>query len=60
MDIIRGLNLDNAYDMPGFYCYNRQDYRVIETRYHKGYRQALADVEAKLELMREENKDEAD
>lgn len=38
--IICDLGLANAYDMPGFWCNNGKDYKVIETRYNKGYMKA--------------------
>lgn len=46
--IIFDLGLANAYDMPGFWCNNGKDYRVIETRYNKGYMKALEDVEQEI------------
>ena len=39
--IIFNLGLSNAYDMPSFWYNNRKDYKVIETKYNKGYMQAL-------------------
>lgn len=43
--IIRELGVNCAYDMPSFWCNQGKDYKVIPTQYHKGYMQALADVE---------------
>lgn len=43
--IIQDLGLSNAYDMPGFWCNHGKDYKVIQTKYHRGYMQALEDVE---------------
>ncbi len=48
--VLADLGLHNAYDMPGFWCNNGKDYKVIDTKYHKGYRQALADVEKEIRL----------
>lgn len=46
--VIADLGLHNAYDMPGFWINNQQDYKVIPTRYHQGYMQALQDVEKEI------------
>ena len=43
--VIQDLNISCCYDMPGFWCKNGKDYKVIPTKYHKGYMQALEDVE---------------
>ena len=43
--VLADLGLHNAYDMPSFWCNNGKDYKVIDTKYHKGYMQALKDVE---------------
>lgn len=48
--IIFDLGLSNAYDMPSFWYNNRKDYKVIETKYNKGYRQALNDVEKEVRM----------
>lgn len=48
--IIQDLGLSNAYDMPSFWINNGKDYKVIETRYNKGYAQALSDVEESVRL----------
>lgn len=46
--IIQDLGLGCAYDMPSF-CFNHgKDYKVIPTKYHKGYMQALKDVEREI------------
>ena len=45
--LISNLGLANAYDMPSFWT-KAKDYRVIPTQYHKGYNQALADVESEI------------
>ena len=42
------LGLSNAYDMPSFWSNKRKDYTVIPTKYHKGYMQALEDVEREV------------
>ena len=44
-EIIRELGLNCCYEMPSFWTNNRKDYKVIQTKYHKGYLQALEDVE---------------
>ena len=46
--VLQDLGLDNAYDMPAFWCNNRKDYTVIPTKYHKGYMKALDDVEKEV------------
>lgn len=49
--IFNDLGLENAYDMPGFWCRDKkgnEDYKVIPTQYHKGYMQALGDVEKEI------------
>ena len=43
--IMQDLGLANAYDMPSFWCNNRKDYKVIQTKYHQGYMKALEDIE---------------
>jgi hypothetical protein len=52
--IVRELQLDAAYRLPSFYCYNQQTYRVIITRYHRGYIDALTEAQ-----MREKEKTDA-
>lgn len=46
--IMQDLGLANAYDMPSFWCNGKKDYKVIPTKYHKGYMQALSDVEQEI------------
>jgi hypothetical protein len=46
--IMQDLGISNAYDMPGFWCNNGKDYTVIPTKYHKGYMQALEDIEKEI------------
>lgn len=46
--IIRELGVNCAYDMPSFWCNQGKNYKVIPTKYHKGYMQALADVEKRM------------
>lgn len=46
--VLADLGLNNAYDMPSFWCNNGKDYKVIDTKYHKGYMKALADVEKEI------------
>ena len=48
--VISDLGLHNAYDMPSFWCNNGKDYKVIDTKWHKGYMQALNDVERDVRL----------
>lgn len=43
--VIQDLNIGCCYDMPGFWYNNGKDYKVIPTKYHKGYMRALEDVE---------------
>lgn len=45
--LIWDLGLANAYDMPSFWTRSK-DYIVIPTQYHKGYIQALNDVESAI------------
>ena len=46
--IMQDLGLANAYDMPSFWCNGKKDYKVIPTKYHQGYMQALSDVEQEI------------
>ncbi|MGX8702871.1 MAG: hypothetical protein ACSW8H_00295 [bacterium] len=46
--VISDIGLHCAYDMPSFWCNKGKDYAVIETKYHKGYMQALKDVEREV------------
>lgn len=46
--VMQDLGLSNAYDMPSFWCNKGKDYKVIPTKYHQGYMQALADVEREV------------
>lgn len=48
--VMQDLGLGCAYDMPSFWCNNGKDYKVIPTKYHNGYMQALADVEKEIRL----------
>lgn len=48
--VMSDLGLDCAYDMPSFWYNKGKDYAVIETKYHKGYMQALKDVEKEVRL----------
>lgn len=48
--VLSDLGLDCAYDMPGFWCNKGKDYKVIPTKYHNGYMQALKDVEKEVRL----------
>ena len=48
--IMQDLGLSNAYDMPSFWTGGRKEYKVIPTKYHKGYMQALTDVEREVRL----------
>lgn len=50
IEVLRKLSVSNAYDMPGFYYNNKNDYKVIPTKYHKGYMKALEDVEREIRL----------
>lgn len=46
--IMEELGVNNAYDMPSFWCNKGKDYKVIPTKYHQGYMQALEDVEREI------------
>lgn len=46
-EIIEKLGLDAAYSLPGFFCNSHREYKVIETRFFKGYMAALKDIEGK-------------
>ena len=46
--VMADLGLSCAYDMPSFWRNKGKDYTVIPTKYHKGYMQALADVEQEI------------
>ena len=48
--IIYDVGLSCAYDMPSFWCNQNRDYKVIPTRFHKGYMKALEDVEREIRL----------
>ena len=48
--VMSDLGLHCAYDMPSFWYNKGKDYTVIETKYHKGYMQALKDVEKEVGL----------
>lgn len=45
--IMQDLGIGCAYDMPSFWT-KENDYKVIQTKYHKGYMQALDDVEKEI------------
>lgn len=48
--VMQDLGLRCAYDMPSFWCNKGKDYAVIPTKFHKGYMQALTDVEKEIRL----------
>lgn len=48
--VVSDLGLHCAYDMPSFWCNKGKDYKVIPTKYHNGYMQALKDVEKEVRL----------
>lgn len=48
--VIQDLGIGCAYDMPSFWSNGGKDYTVIPTKYHKGYMQALEDVEKEIRL----------
>lgn len=48
VSMIHSLGISCAYDMPSFWCNSRKDYKVIPTKFHKGYMQALKDVEREI------------
>lgn len=45
--ILQDLGIGCAYDMPSFWTKGNK-YKVIPTKYHKGYMQALSDVEKEI------------
>ena len=61
-EVIRELGLNCCYEMPSFWTNNRKDYKVIQTKYHKGYLQALEDVEKAIKQRAEwfENESECE
>ena len=52
--VFNDLGLSCAYDMPGFWCHDGKDYKVIPTKYHKGYQQALSDAEKRIKRILKE------
>lgn len=48
--VMSSLGLQCAYDMPSFWMNDRKDYKIIQTKYHKGYMQALKDIEREIRL----------
>ena len=46
--VMSDLGLHNAFDMPSFWSNKGKSYTVIPTKYHKGYMQALEDVEREV------------
>ncbi len=46
--VLGNLGLSCSYDMPSFWSNKRKEYTVIQTKYHKGYTQALEDVEQEI------------
>lgn len=55
-DILRvfiDLGLSCAYDMPSFWYNEKKNYKVIPTKYHIGYQQALKDSEQKIKKIME-------
>lgn len=48
--VFSDMGIHCAYDMPSFWFNKGKDYAVIETKYHKGYMQALKDVEKEVRL----------
>lgn len=48
--VMQDLGLGCAYDMPSFWYNKGKDYKVIPTKYHNGYMQALKDVEKEVRM----------
>ena len=48
--VMYDLGVECAYDMPSFWCNKGKDYKVIPTKYHKGYMKALEDIEREVRL----------
>ena len=46
--VLMDLGTNNAYDMPSFWANNGKDYKVIPTQWHKGYGQAIVDIDSRL------------
>ena len=47
--VVRGLATECAFDRPSFDT--KEGYKVIPTKYHKGYEQALIDIEEKIKAL---------
>lgn len=56
LEIINRCGLNNAYDRPSFWYNKGKDYKVIDTKYHRGYDQALADIEEAVKALKGEQK----
>ena len=48
--VLQDIGISCAYDMPSFWSHNKEKYHVIATKYHKGYMQALDDIEKEIRL----------
>lgn len=48
--VMQDFGLKCAYDMPSFWCNKGKNYKVIPTKYHNGYMQALVDIEKEIRL----------
>ena len=46
--ILRDMGVHCAYDMPSFWANKGKDYKVIPTKWHKGYQQAVADFDKRI------------
>ena len=46
--ILRDMGVNCAYDMPSFWANKGKDYKVIPTKWHKGYQQAVADFDKRI------------
>jgi hypothetical protein len=49
--ILHSMGVKNAYDMPSFWANKGKDYKVIPTQWHKGYQQAIADMEKQFNAL---------
>jgi len=47
--VVKGLATECAFDRPSFDT--KEGYKVIPTKYHKGYEQALIDIEEKIKAL---------
>ena len=56
--VFNELEVCNAFDRPSFWTKDMSKYVVINDKYHKGYQQALEDVERRIKEIFEEAENE--